>query len=177
MPSKFNLRQIASLAGRAIFFDANVLIYLFWPTGSPIWEERYASVYGALISQKNTLLVDYLVVSEVINVALRVEYKKYLLTTPLISFKDYRNSPDGQSAVNDIYLIVKHSILEMFDTVEKTFSKGEMENFLLYDNLDFNDKAIVSTCKLNNFVLITNDKDFITSEIDILTGNPLLLRS
>lgn len=115
---KYPLPQIASLANRKIFFDANVLIYLFWPTGSQNWETRYASVYGSLLTQGNELIVDYLVISETINVAIRAEYTKHLLANNLtkqaLSFKDFRNSANGQSAVNDVFLIVKHSILDFF---------------------------------------------------------------
>ncbi len=181
MPAKYNLPQIKSLAGRKIFFDANVLIYLFWPTGSHQWETFYASAYGNLITQGNELVVDYLSISETINVAIRSEYKKHLLQNALteqaLPFKTFRNSPDGQSALNDIFLIVKHSIIDMFTVVEKSFSKAEIESFLIYDSLDFNDKGILAICKENNFVLLTNDRDFNTTEVDILTANSILLNS
>ncbi len=181
MPSKYSLQQVASLTDRKIFFDANVLIYLFWPTGSQQWENRYSSAYGNLLTQGNELVVDYLVISETINVAIRAEYKKHLLANGLteqtLSFKNFRNSAEGQSAVNDVYLIVKHSILDLFNVAEKNFALSEIESFLIYDTLDFNDKGILAICKENNFVLLTNDKDFNTAEIDILTSNPILLNS
>lgn len=181
MSAKYDLPQISTLAGRKIFFDANVLIYLFWPTGSQQWENRYSSAYGSLLTQGNELVVDYLVISETINVAIRAEYKKHLLANTLteqdLPFKNFRNSPNGQSVVNDVYLIVKHSILEMFTVVEKDYTRAEVESFLIYDTLDFNDKGVLAICKENDFVLLTNDKDFKTSEIDILTANSILLQS
>jgi predicted nuclease of predicted toxin-antitoxin system len=45
------------------------------------------------------------------------------------------------------------------------------------DALDFLDKGILKTCQDNNFVLLTNDKDFKNANIDILTGNPYILTS
>ncbi len=179
MPTKYSAVQINAVADRKIFFDANVLIYLFWPTGSQNWEATYSKIYGSLITQKNELLVDYLVVAETINVALRTEYRKHLLNNSLsektFSYKDFRNSSDGESAVNDIYLIVKHSVLDMFSVVGKNFSLGDMISFLSYDTLDFNDKAIQFICKENDYLLLTNDRDFVSTEIDILTANPILL--
>ncbi|HCZ36712.1 MAG TPA: twitching motility protein PilT [Cytophagales bacterium] len=181
MPAKYDLPQISSLTGRKIFFDANVLIYLFWPTGSQHWENRYSNAYGNLLTQGNELVVDHLVISETINVAIRAEYRKHLLantlTEQVLPFKTFRNSAEGQSVVNDVYLIVKHSILDLFTIVEKNFTKADIESFLTYDTLDFNDKGILAICKENDFVLLTNDKDFNTTEIDILTANSILLQS
>lgn len=42
--------------------------------------------------------------------------------------------------MKDIYLIVKHSILDMFTVVGKAFTLGDMISFLSYDMLDFNDR-------------------------------------
>ena len=41
----------------------------------------------------------------------------------------------------------------------------------MIDELDFVDKSTVSIFQENSFVLLTNDKDFRNSDIDILTGN------
>ena len=40
---------------------------------------------------------------------------------------------------------------------------------------DFNDQVITEICKSNGFTLITNDSDFKTQEIPILTANTSLL--
>ena len=41
----------------------------------------------------------------------------------------------------------------------------------IVDSLDFTDKAIERVCSENSFVLLTNDKDFKDSTIDILSCN------
>ena len=52
-------------------------------------------------------------------------------------------------------------------------------NALLNDyatgDYDFNDQVITEICKNNGFTLITNDSDFKTQEIPILTANAKLL--
>ena len=52
-------------------------------------------------------------------------------------------------------------------------------NALLNDyatgDYDFNDQVITEICKNNGFTLITNDGDFKTQEIPILTANAKLL--
>ena len=55
---------------------------------------------------------------------------------------------------------------------EKT--SGILEELLVVDELDFNDKIIFSLCKEKNMVLLTNDSDFVQSDIDILSANPKL---
>lgn len=47
--------------------------------------------------------------------------------------------------------------------------------FVDANELDFVDKAIVSLCKENNLVLLTNDKDFKNADLDILTANTSIL--
>lgn len=172
MATKYRLQDVAQLNGRDIFLDANILIYLFWPTGQYHFEQNYARVFRSLLRQQNNLFVDFLMISEVINRILRIEHKKI---NPTQKFKDFRNSQDGIDAINDIYIIVKNEILNRFNILGKVFDKQDIELFLTIDDLDFVDKATVKLCKENTLVLLTNDKDFRNADLDILTGNPNIL--
>lgn len=172
MATKYRLQDVAQLNGRDIFLDANILIYLFWPTGQYHFEQNYARVFRNLLRQQNNLFVDFLMISEVINRILRIEHKKI---NPTQKFKDFRNSQDGIDAINDIYIIVKNEILNRFNILGKVFDKQDIELFLTIDDLDFVDKATVKLCKENTLVLLTNDKDFRNADLDILTGNPNIL--
>jgi predicted nucleic acid-binding protein len=172
MATKYKLHKVSQLKNRVVFVDANVLIYLFWPTGKQQWEIDYATAYLSLLKQANRLYVDFLVISEVINRILRIEHKKKQSLTP---FKQFRDSADGQQSLSDIYLIVENQILSRFNVIGNAFSLTDILNFLTVDSLDFLDKGILKTCQNNNFVLLTNDKDFKNVNIDILTCNPLIL--
>lgn len=88
-----------------------------------------------------------------------------------MKFKDYRDSLDGQEALNDIYQLINKKVINSFTVTGKIYSKSEIESFLSVDYLDFNDKAIVLLCKEKNYILLTNDRDFINADIDILTAN------
>jgi len=170
MATLYPTNQIQALKSQRIFFDTNVLIYLFWPTGgSPHWERSYASIYRNLLRQNNELVVDFIVISEFINRAMRIELDKFYRGMP---YKDFRDSANGQSALADIHVIVEGSILNTFTIVGKAFSKAEIQSILVVDTLDFSDKAIVHTCKENGCVLLTNDADFKIADIEILTANP-----
>jgi predicted nucleic acid-binding protein len=179
MAVNYRLQDYTQVAGRDIFVDAMVLIYLFWPTGQHNFEQNYARVFRNLIRQQNNLYVDFLVISEIVNRAIKTEYEKHLLANSLtkdqLKYKDFRNSPDGQTALNDIYLIIENNVLSAFNVIGKSFDKQTIESFLTVDELDFVDKATVSICAENGLVLLTNDKDFKNSGLDILTGNPNIL--
>lgn len=173
MAMTFSLSQISGLKGRKIFVDANILIYLYWPTGSLQWEQNYSTAFGHLLRQNNELHIDFLVISEIINRVLRIEHSKI---NPAQKFKDFRDSQEGKDALSDIYYLIKNEVLTRFKVKGKEFSGQEIENLLVLDSLDFVDKATVSLCKENSFVLLTNDRDFKNADLDILTGNPRILR-
>lgn len=179
MAKCYNSSEIDHLNKREIFFDANILIYLFLPTGSN-WEKTYSTIFKQILEQKNKVIVDFIVISEVVNRGVRIEYEKILQTNDIsrknLPFKKYRNSQDGHEALNDIYQIVIKNIVHNFNIVGKAFTKLDIGNFLHIDSLDFSDKGITAICKEHDFVLLTNDKDFADSELDILTSNPGLLR-
>lgn len=174
MPERLQIHEINKLAGRTVFFDANVFLDIFWPTGRNRNAVLYSRLYKNCIQQKIPIAIDFIVLSEVINRAFRIEYTKTLktkgLSTDTYSFKQYRDSPDGMQTQNDIYEIVKKS-LAFFTVCGKEYSKKDVLSFMTVDNLDFNDKGIASLCSLNGFVLATNDHDFSQQDITIISAN------
>jgi len=178
MAKCYNSYEIKKLNKRQIFFDTNILLYIFWFT-TPLLSKQYSAIFNLLLKQKNEMIVDFIVISELVNRAVRIEYEKYLqqqnISKNKLSFKVYRNSQEGQETLKDIYQIVKGNIVNKFNISGKTFSKHDIESFLQPDLLDFSDKGIVNICKENGFVLLTNDKDFACTDLEILTSNPALL--
>ena len=172
MATKYKLQDANQLHGRNVFVDANVLIYLFWPTGQHHYEHNYARVFASLLRQKNNLYVDIFIISEIIN---RVLHNEHTRLQPTQKFKDFRDSSDGKQTLSDIYVILKENILSGFKIIGKNYNKQDIESFLVVDNLDFVDKSTLTICKENAFVLLTNDKDFKDTDIEILTGNPNIL--
>lgn len=172
MATNYKLQDFSHLSGKDIFVDANVLIYLFWPTGQHSFESNYARVIRNLIRQGNSLYVNFLVISEIVNRVIRIEHQKLNSSK---KYKEFRNSQEGIDVIRDIYLIVQKEILTHFKIIGKTFNKSDIEGFLFVDQLDFVDKATVSICSENKMVILTNDKDFKNCGLDILTGNPHIL--
>lgn len=166
---KYNLGEFAEIKNRRVFFDANVIIYIFWPTGSRSYEDDYSMIFSNLLKQENKLLLNFNVVSEVINRISRIEYRK--VGKNFSKFKSFRNSQEGKRVIDDIYLLFKDNILPYFEIVGRSFSQSDVEEFLIYRKLDFNDLAIEKICFEHNLILLTHDGDFVDSNIDILTNN------
>lgn len=59
--------------------------------------------------------------------------------------------------------------------MEKGFNQVDIYSMLCVDSLDFNDKAIELICRENNFVLMTNDADYMGTSLEILTANNKLV--
>jgi predicted nucleic acid-binding protein len=175
MSNRYNLSNIHNIIDKKIFLDANILIYLFG-FGTPTfanWENQYATLYSKLNEQNNTFVVDYIVISEFVNRAIRIEYDNYLISNNLdrntFKYKHYRNSLDGKEALEDIYITLEKDILSDYEVIEKSYSKDDLMLMCKVDKLDFSDKAIIRICEDNQFILLTNDTDFKNSDIDIIS--------
>ena len=179
MVNRYTLKDIPTLKERDIFLDANILIYLFWPTGSSWAVSTYSKYFSNLIKQKTSLYVDFNVISEFINRAIRLEYDKYILTNKLdkrlFPYKHYRDTQEGLDAMTDIYTAVEASILSKTQVCGKVLGQDEILGLLTCDGLDFMDKAVLSICQERNFVILTNDADYTSCNIDILTANSKML--
>ncbi|WP_215905117.1 PIN domain-containing protein [Treponema pectinovorum] len=170
MKMRYTSSSIPSLKDRTFFFDANSLIYIFWPT-SP--DSQIAIDYGAilatLIKNNSVLAINEIVISEIINRIFRIEFNKTRL--PDDKFKEYRDSPEGKSVQEDIYNIIRNRILNKFQIINELLSKEDVVSMLEVSKLDFNDKIIELLCKKNSMILLTHDYDFSESEVDILSSN------
>lgn len=173
MANRYSISSINNIGQQKIFFDANILIYLFWVSGSSRWENQYATLYTNLNKRNKKFVVDFIVISEFVNRAIKLEYNSYLSSNNLIlselKYKEYRNSEAGQDALKDIYMVVQDEILKNFEIIEKSYSKNDLILMCNVDNLDFSDKAIIKICNENQFILLTNDLDFKNENIDILS--------
>ncbi len=181
MCNRYTKNDIGEIDYRDVFFDANILIYLFWPTGrgQRNLENRYAEIYGEILKRELNIVVNYIVLSEVVNRILRISWEEYLHINSIkkseLTFKKFRDTSEGVVAQEEIATIIKEAVINNFEIVTDSFSSSDIEEFLEVDKLDFSDKAILKTCISNDYVLLTHDKDYSDSEIDILTFNRSIL--
>ncbi|MFA6702869.1 MAG: PIN domain-containing protein [Dysgonamonadaceae bacterium] len=170
-----NEEDIPSIKPRTIFFDANILISLFFLTNpNDHTYKGYSRIFNKLLNQGNKLAIDVIVVSEVVNRALRMEYHNYLskynIDRNKEPFKYFRNKKEGKDAINRTRTMMCDVILPQFNIIEKKWGKFELEDLLTRDG-DFNDQLIANLCKENSYILLTDDADFIDSDTEILSLN------
>lgn len=180
MKTRYSNSDLDKIIGRSCFFDANILLFLFFTT-TPYqdWQKYYSSMFYQLLHQKNPLYIDFLVLSEVINRELRIQYELYLWENKIskknMRFKDFRNSELGNESLEHIYQVIESKIFPLFQFDAKDFTLKEVRDFMTVEPLDFNDKAIERLCKENNMILFTDDKDYAKSEVEIISTNPSII--
>jgi predicted nucleic acid-binding protein len=159
-----------------LFLDANIWLYLDGPQKSKShWRTTYSKVFSRILNACSQIYIDVLIVSEFINRYTRVRWG--VVAPGLNSFKDFRNSPDFKPIAKDITADVKR-ILKHCSPIESGFAAMEIDDLLdayALGNSDFNDQVITELCKTNGLTLITNDSDFRSREIPVLTANKSLL--
>ena len=159
-----------------LFLDANMWLYLYGPPKPrSYWRSIYASVFNRMLRAKSRIYIDVLVVSEFVNAYARLKWRD--ASSYPNTFKTFRSSSDFKTVAQDIANHVQQ-IMKHCARIESGFTTLPV-NALLNDyatgDYDFNDQVITEICKNNGFTLITNDSDFKTQEIPILTANPNLL--
>ena len=173
-----------------LFLDANIWLCLYCPQGSQqYWVKTYSDVFDRILDAESQIYIDVLVLSEFINTFARQEWRFAkealefaeqqceLTESDIYSFKDFRNTPNFELIAQGIATAAKQ-IMKHCSRVESCFTILEMDNLITdYEtgNFDFNDQVITEICKSNGFTLITNDSDFKTQDIPVLTANSKLL--
>ena len=159
-----------------LFLDANMWLYLFSPREPrDRWKQIYSEVFERILKANSRIYVDVLVLSEFINAYARMKWRA---AAPHIrSFKDFRSSGGFKPVAEDIAAGVKE-IVSHCSRIESSFTTLPINDLLtdyISGDFDFNDQVITEICKNNGFTLITNDSDFKTQEIPVLTANSNLL--
>lgn len=159
-----------------LFLDANVWLYLFGPRQPRNhWNQIYSQVFNRILNANSQIYIDVLVVSEFINAYARMQQK--IVAPHINTFKNFRSSPYFKPVAEDIADDVE-LVLSYCSKTESGFTALPMDDLLadyISGDFDFNDQVITEICKSNGLTLITNDSDFKTQEIPILTANSNLL--
>ena len=159
-----------------LFLDANIWLYLFGPRQPRNhWNQIYSQVFTRILNANSQIYIDVLVVSEFINAYARI--KQRVVAPYINNFKIFRGSshfkPVAKDIADDAELVMSHC--SMIESGFTTLPMNALLNNYATGDFDFNDQVITEICKSNGFTLITNDSDFKTQEMPILTANPSLL--
>lgn len=152
----------------SLFFDANVWLLIFGNVANSRQERQkaYSQLLKDAISRNATIFISSLVLSEIINRMLRIDFEQWLEVPDNIGKKfkrDFRQTEEYkeslQSAIETVKEILKISIVEKVDdgfhsrNTEILFSR--MGNYI-----DFNDSYYISLCFNNQWKLVSDDSDF-----------------
>jgi len=175
----YNLLFYTFSAAEQIVVDANVWLYLFPPPGNPQagFAKSYSHHFARMIGAGARPVLDPIVMSEYLNRYCRIEWQgRY--ETIYSDFKKFRQSVDFK-AVSTSAVAFARKILSM--SSRHTIPSNEVDIQQALDDfaagaMDFNDAVLAGICKKHGFKLLTNDADFQSGGIEVLTANPKLLQ-
>ncbi len=170
--------------GTKLLFDTNIWMALCWPQYNSSTNQiksdmdtQAVSFLTECINSKYKILLPAMVVSELINRIYRKEFQSYNKRHPDVNIKEFRETNEGKDTLKDIAQVFSSQILKFqqkgyIQNVDDSFETiSLLEAISGMTNLDFNDFIIVSICKAQEAVLVTNDSDFkaVQEDINIIT--------
>lgn len=161
--------------------DTNVLIKILYPAMSGKNTIPYEKLYQSIIKVNAKFIISSVQISEFINRCIRFQFSLWKEDNNVINpdFKsDYRETEDYRESMQAILEIIKSDILPLSTCIDDRFNEMDVAKLYQYGfSYDFNDALVAEIARLNNAILITDDKDFgnYVSNIEILTANKALL--
>lgn len=179
------LRGMYPVVGSGVFVDTNIFIFMFFQRlkrvvspGSLRHAGHYQRHYEYMCSRGYVLHTNYDVITEIVGVMMHDGYDHYRSTISYSryrEFKDFRDGIEGQRLSGLVCDIIHRDILSHVSILDKVFSIDDIRRFVVPDNLDCTDKAIISICKQYDVILFTDDRDFRHTSIPLLTRNSTIL--
>ena len=164
--------------GETLLLDANVWLYLYPPSSKSKskFTQQYSNGLKSMQSAGAQLIMDAMVLSEYLNTYCRIEWKA-LHQTRYPKFKSFRKSAAfekvGKGAASFAGSMLKGCVCH-----DHPFAAANVKQVLAdfaAGATDFNDGLLAETCRHNGWKLVTNDRDFTSGGIEILTTNSKLL--
>ena len=161
----------------SFFLDANVWLSIYGPI---VRRGRRTSIYSSALRSIRAagcpIFLDVLVVSEFINAFARIEHGQSASRN--VAFKEFREKPDFKPIAKDIAQNAKR-IVKQCGRCETGFTAADVDALMgefEIGNSDFNDQMIAEICRTNDLQLVTDDKDFKSVGLSVLTANSALLK-
>lgn len=160
------------------FFDTNIWLLLFGTVGDfQIKDQKaYSKLLEDLITKDKPIFIASVVISEFANVLLRRDFEQWVSVEKIVNarFKiDFVGTKRYQYSVTTITKSINKILkLPNIQPIPDSFHCIGKENILNnFKIVDFNDAYIFELSKMNNYKIVTNDKDFqkLDSKIDIIT--------
>lgn len=160
--------------------DTNVLIKLLYPAMTSRNTIPYENLYQSIIKSKAEIIISSVQISEFVNRCIRFQFNLWAGDNiSSLDFKsDFRETCDYRESMLAILEIIQTDILSVSSCIDDGFSKMNPDTIYQFGFCyDFNDSLVAEIARLNNAILVTDDKDFAnySSNIKIVTANKSLL--
>lgn len=174
-----NVAAYAFKKEEPLLLDTNVWLYLYPPpSGRPSAQAKaYSAAFKNMLGAGARLVMDAMVLSEYLNVYCRIEWNALGAAKP--DFKAFRKSaaflPVGKGAAT-----YAHAMLKICSRHDHPFAAADVTQLLAdfeAGTNDCNDGLLAEACRLQGWKLVTNDSDFTTGGIEVLTSHPVLLKA
>ncbi|MBR1235736.1 hypothetical protein [Bradyrhizobium sp. AUGA SZCCT0182] len=174
--------KAVSIKGRRVLFDANIWLILNGYSGSaPHRADIYSESYKKLLANGNTVVVNDYILGEYCNRCCKLEYESHKRCSDnpdrFPSYKEYRKTREFLPVMES----VRDDCLNILDDCEFVAVKGdhydiaEILNKFCDGSMDFTDMITTKYCASEDVVLMTDDRDFVGCNLEIITANKRLL--
>ena len=155
--------------------DTNVLIKLLYPTMSGKNTIPYEKLYQSIVKSNAEIIISSIQISEFVNRCIRFQFSLWVEDgNPDSDFKsDYRETDDYKNSMQAILEIIKSDILPISTCIDDGFSRMNADALYQYGfSYDFNDSLVAEIARLNDAILITDDRDFGVGQLRVLDLDP-----
>lgn len=172
--------RTVGLKGRRVLFDANIWMFIngFGANASGERASLYSAAYKRLLQNDNTIVLNNYILGEFFNRCTKLEYELKRLEfvergLGMPPFKAYRRSPEFRLVLESI----RDTCLNMIDDCEYVSVDGchyDITSVLhecCDERADFTDRILICFCKQEKLPIMTDDADFSSSGLDVITGN------
>jgi len=161
--------------GDMLFFDANIWLAIYGPSPKHWAQSPCSSLFYELIKNNIDIYTNSLIISEVVNSWARLEFNQQRIALGFEpnEFKKFRETLRFLDVAEDISINI-NKILRWSKRFDSSLESIDMEIIISKygsGTYDFNDLVFGEICKANDFILVTNDRDFCTTDVNILTAN------
>jgi len=181
MPRFVDAGLLQPTAAQKFLLDANVWLDLVHSDPRRAALPR-AGAYAGLLRRIHRagarVLVNFVVLSELVNRIARLEFDVFRKQRPLDYKRDFRDQPAFASARTAIDTAIRGQVLPQSSVAHVPgFALAPVVDDFLNLDVDVNDAALAKCCEAEGALLVTHDADFgrVASGIEVATANPRLL--
>lgn len=172
-----DIRSYSPRSSDLFLFDNNIWMYLFCPLGN--YNQKRQEIYSSFLQSvkvaNSTVFINSMVLSEFANSYLRMDFGQWKNEFGFPD-ADFKKSFVGTDRYMDTVEEIKINIQKILKFCERTtdsFNAVDMSNiFGHFVNIDFNDSYYLELSRLNNWKMVTDDRDFVkvdNHDIEIVT--------